>query len=528
MVHLMPRKRVLIVNCYVDETRLPLRQPLIRPQAMAPAYLAGIFSASSCEIKLYDEVYSGPLEDEAMLGWPDMLVLSGLNVAFDRMLHLTAYARTKNRKIIVVAGGPAIKVLKKFITHNRFFDYICTGDIEQIAEVIRDCWDENYISDTFRDKRWAIPRYDLVYWMQGLAYLEASRNCYYRCAFCSLTAEHAQYKHYDIDYIRAQFQALGKRRFVLFIDNNFYVRKKGMLEERFSLLQELKNQGSFRRWGALVTNDFFLSDQYLHMARESGCGALFSGVESLDRNTLLNFRKEQNTKINQFEAIEKCLDNGIAFLYGLMFDVTRRRISELKDEMDLILRHPRIPLPSFWTMAIPLMGTPLFYDAIQQEMFLPNVRIRDMDGRTIILKTLDPINEVVDFVRDMLRNKQLGGAIAKHMYQFWFSNRRSLERDSMLINLMSCNFGLLPSILKARDWRYFFKGWFRFKRSIIVYEEALDDIYRPKLRVDPAYQSYFRPTMLTDNNGQIVEELREDFALSDPSRKIITLFDQAS
>jgi hypothetical protein len=59
-------------------------------------------------------MYSGPLEDPGLLGWPDMLVLTGLTTAFDRMLHLTAYARTLNEKVIVVAGGPSIRALSRY------------------------------------------------------------------------------------------------------------------------------------------------------------------------------------------------------------------------------------------------------------------------------------------------------------------------------------------------------------------------------------------------------------------------------
>ena len=115
------RKRVLIVNCYFDELRIPIRRMTKYPQSMTAAYLAGIFYPGLCEIKLYDEVYSGPLESEALLSWSDMLVLTGLNTAFDRMLHLTAYARTKNRHVIVVAGGPAIRALPVYA--KRFYNY---------------------------------------------------------------------------------------------------------------------------------------------------------------------------------------------------------------------------------------------------------------------------------------------------------------------------------------------------------------------------------------------------------------------
>ena len=76
---------------------------------MAPAYLAGVFSSQNCQIKLYDEVYSGPLVDPKLLAFPDMLVLTGLNIAFDRMLHITAHVKTKSTKAVVVAGGAAIR-----------------------------------------------------------------------------------------------------------------------------------------------------------------------------------------------------------------------------------------------------------------------------------------------------------------------------------------------------------------------------------------------------------------------------------
>src|ERR1700739_752780 len=96
------RKRVLIVNCYFDDDS---RQPRARthklPKPMGAAYLAGAFSPDCCDVRLYCEMYSGPLDDPRLLAWPDMLVMTGITTAFDRMLHLAAYARTFNDKVIV-------------------------------------------------------------------------------------------------------------------------------------------------------------------------------------------------------------------------------------------------------------------------------------------------------------------------------------------------------------------------------------------------------------------------------------------
>ena len=98
-------KRVLIVNTFFDPFRRTKGSPYRVPRAMGPVYLASAFSPARCEVRLYSEQYSGPLEDVDLLGWADMLVLTGLTASFDRMLHLTAYARALKEGMIVVAGG---------------------------------------------------------------------------------------------------------------------------------------------------------------------------------------------------------------------------------------------------------------------------------------------------------------------------------------------------------------------------------------------------------------------------------------
>ena len=92
-------QRVLIVHAYIDDRRLYTPYPDKVPQAMGPIYLAGAFCSKQCEVRVFNEHHSGPLPSADLLGWPDMLVLTGLTSGFDRMLHLTAYARTLNRTL---------------------------------------------------------------------------------------------------------------------------------------------------------------------------------------------------------------------------------------------------------------------------------------------------------------------------------------------------------------------------------------------------------------------------------------------
>ena len=106
------RKRVLVVNTFFDEYRRSSGSPHRVPSAMGPVYLAGAFNPHTVEVRTYNEQYSGPLRDAGLLAWPDLLVLTGLTSSFDRMLHVTAYARALNPSVIVAAGGPAIRALQ--------------------------------------------------------------------------------------------------------------------------------------------------------------------------------------------------------------------------------------------------------------------------------------------------------------------------------------------------------------------------------------------------------------------------------
>ena len=46
-----PRKRVLIVNCYFDDSRQPIRRTSKIPQSVGPIYLAGAFEQEFCEVR---------------------------------------------------------------------------------------------------------------------------------------------------------------------------------------------------------------------------------------------------------------------------------------------------------------------------------------------------------------------------------------------------------------------------------------------------------------------------------------------
>src|SRR5882724_8117277 len=285
-----------------------------------------------------------------------------------------------------------------------------------------------------------LPRFDLAYWIKYVSHVESTRYCNFHCSFCSLTGEGRSYQTYDLENIRQQIMTAGKRRKLLFVDNNFYGNDREHFQRRIDLINELRATGQFHNWAALVTNDFFNKQENLTLAKEAGCELLFSGVESFDSVWLRSFNKLQNTSLPQVEMISRCLNAGIIFCYGLMLDLGTRTIADIQRELRFITGTPEITLPAFITLSIPILGTPYFYDSLSRGALLPDTKLRDMDGITIVQKTLDPIDQAAEFVRDVEQFRGWRRRILKHSVQFFNLYRRKL-------NLLQLSIGLEQGLL---------------------------------------------------------------------------------
>ncbi len=467
--------------------------------AMGPAYLAGVFNRNFCNVRLYDEVSSGSLEDPQLLAWPDMLVLTGLTTGFDRMLHVTAYARSLNTRVIVVAGGPGIR---SFPRHARlFFDYCCLGDIEELAEVAREVLGEDAAAEEMT------PRFDLADWVRGVGHIESSRNCNFRCAFCSMAAEGRGYQKYGLEYTRKQILAAGYKDFFLFIDNNFYGNDRNYFHERLHLLKQMYKDKRFGGWGALVTNDFFYDDANLNSARESGCVALFTGLESFDNAWLGTMNKGQNNRVPQVEMIAKCLNAGILFLYGMILDVTSRTVDDLERELAFVMRTPEITLPCFLSLPIPFPGTPFFRECLEKRRLLPNTRIRDLNSSVLSLQPLESMARVQPFIAATQTMNGYRKQILSHTLSFYRQYRKVLTAPQMRLALINSGLLFAHEFLTA-------PGWIgrAHKRTYISSSEQLDKVYRPAFQINSRYRHYFSPTMLTDGNGEIAADLQGDIS----------------
>ena len=491
------RRRVLVVNAFFDEYRRTTGSPYRIPRAMGAVYLAGAFAPARWDVRIHNEQHSGPLQDLALLGWPDMLVLTGVTSSFDRMLQLTAYARTLNPAVIVVAGGAPIRALPK--RARQFFDYVCLGDIEQLQTIVRALFGPDHAAEEI------FPRFDLNPPAKLIAYAESSRNCNFRCSFCSLTAEQGKYQPYDLDYVRRQIAAAGHKQ-IVFIDNNFYGNDRSFFLARVEMLREFYEKRRIKGWSALVTGDFFRQPDNLGLVRRAGCTTMFSGVESFDAATLRGFNKRHNLLVPQVEMIRECLRAGIYFAYGLMLDPSTRRLDDLRREIEFVVGAHEITLPAFFTLAIPLLGTPYFHACMGERLFFPNTRLRDLDGVTLTMRPLDPLPDVIDFVQGLPSLRGYRTAVWRHVVAFLGRYARHLDRTQLAAEIVTATlistqtFATSPGRLARRGVRPTYYGP----------TQPLDPLYTPLIRVAEKYRDHFRPTMVTDEAAEPHADIMAD------------------
>ncbi len=357
-----------------------------------------------------------------------------------------------------------------------------------------------------------VPRYDLAYWIKSFGHVESTRYCNFACSFCSLTGEGRKYQKYALADLRRQIVAYGHRRFLLFIDNNFYGNDSAHFRARLELIGGMHREGWFKGFGALVTSDFFIDPENLRLAHAAGCRVLSCGLETFDQGSLARFQKRQNTVLPQVEMVRKCLEAGILFVYGLIADVATRSIESIRAELDFATRCKDITLPTFVVLPIPFPGTPFFREMADANKLLPGTRLRDLDGTTLCLEPVDSVEEVGKFVSDLQNLRGYRRAVVQHAFGFTRRYWRKLGAIQLAVALArDVSLTGMPSLVRAGAAPFrAILGRRDTVRTHVSTTEKLDQLYTPTFPVDPRYRSHFEPTKIVGDDGRLVPHLAQE------------------
>jgi len=175
-----------------------------------------------------------------------------------------------------------------------------------------------------------------------------SWGCPFDCTFCSVTAMFGKkYRYRSAESVVEEIKQKKPEK-IFFYDDNMAANRKRLKR----LLRMMIDEGIQVQWGAQVRTDVVRDPELLALMRDSGCGFVALGLESVNQATLDSFEKSQT--VGDIEhAIKVLHDYGIRshgmFVLGADHD-TPSSVREtvdfaVKNEIDTVMLNILTPLP---------------------------------------------------------------------------------------------------------------------------------------------------------------------------------------
>jgi hopanoid C-2 methylase len=479
-------------------------------QPIIGLHIASLIDRRHFDVRLHHEDWHGPYDTRS----PEMyhlVFLTGLHADFDRMRQLSYHFRRGGA--VVVAGGSICSLFPEFAA--RFFDAVCVGGVDSVPDVVTDFL-AGSVAPIYRSPQSRITSYRVDYSLfarnginPSLHLIEASRGCNFRCSFCVIPAEGAHHTSYRLSAVKAAVEdairsspLFSFRRWypmIFFLDNNFSSDRKRMLEIADLLCANRK----VRAWGAMVTQDVFHDRKLVKRLADAKCRALFTGLESLDQSWLRKVNKKQNLsrRGNIIDDILFAEAQGICVMYGYLLDPRSHTVAEMKSEIARLEAAAPLPLPTFFSLILPLVGTASFWADFQNGELLPNLRLRDLDGETIAYSRLaDSVAAVSRFVEAFTRRPSS------------LVNRRRVIVGTLKRIWNSTGFNPVHwYLIWAANFHTFIwaRSYPSSRQTYMAGEDLLDPQYfeYPEGISHEDWQMYFEPVRLTDEQGRLADWL---------------------
>ena len=249
----------------------------------------------------------------------DLVGITVLTVTAQRAYEIADTYRARGVKVVL--GGIHPSVLPE--EARRHADAVVIGEAEGVWPKVIEDFKGNKLQEVYRQRErpslvgLPIPRRDLfakkAYYFRNT--LSTTRGCPYSCAFCTVTSFFGHtYRSRPVEEVLREIESLGKRKFIVFLDDNI-VGNPRFAKELFRTLIPYKI-----RWVAQASVTIARDDELLELAAASGCISLFIGFESISPTSLAAMGKKINVVDDYEKVVKRIHSYGIGihgfFIFG--------------------------------------------------------------------------------------------------------------------------------------------------------------------------------------------------------------------
>lgn len=408
--------KIAVISAYRHPSRLELRRPSILPSSV-PEVIAGLCPPEA-DIELVVERERVVPFDR---GW-DLAFVSYLHADFEHAKVLSESLRAVGTT--TVAGGRHASAYPEEC--ERYFDSVIVGEPERaVPRLIQD-----FAARELKRRYQLAPggadeirpaRYDLIDYGTNrfrLPALEATRGCPFSCGFCVLTGREAHRYRPVADVIHELEEHVAWNRNLLgmvsdafvFLDNNLG-GSLGYLRELCEALAPLR-----KRWGCAVSFNVLRNEAVVDEMAKAGCRYVYTGLESLNKESLDGMNKRQNRLSEIRGVLDRCHRRGILVSSGMLVGADGDT-TEYLTSLPQLLREIGLEAVTFVGIVTPYPGTPWFEKLRSEGRLFEGLSIRDLDGYTLCHRPLrlHP-SEVVEHFQSLIRTL----STPRHVAELWW------------------------------------------------------------------------------------------------------------
>jgi radical SAM superfamily enzyme YgiQ (UPF0313 family) len=286
-------------------------------------------------------------------------------------------------------------------------------------------------------------RRDLIKSNPFLGAIQTTRGCSNKCEFCAISSFCGNIvKQRPIKDVVEEIKNMPNKMFI-FHDPHITLHRKYAQE----LFKEMIRQKVHKGWVANGTTNILgnVDEEFLNLARKSGCVEWFVGFESVSQEALNNIKKSHNKGENFKKMIERVHDHGMTIQGGIIFgfdedkndvfDITLETINDW--ELDVLEVNILTPYP----------GTPLF-ERLNNE---GRILTRDWSKYNQVDVVFQPKNMTVEELYNGAKK------VAKEFY----SPKNLISNISRIAIITKKFYGIIP-LATSFSFRRYYKRDFGF------------------------------------------------------------------
>jgi radical SAM superfamily enzyme YgiQ (UPF0313 family) len=264
----------------------------------------------------------------------DLVGVAGYTFNAARMLEISRSFRKKG--VLAVAGGPYCTTDTE--TCRREFDVVFAGEAERTWPRFLEEWEQGRHAPLYEEREFVDmaasppPRWDLVDLSQYTSgIVQTTRGCMYDCEFCDVVALNGRaVRTKAVEAAEEEVRELMRRGIstIWIADDNFtadIAHAKRLLSRLAAVNRSARRRARFI---TQITADRTADAELLSLLKAANVYAALIGIESANRESLIETGKWQNVRTSLAEAVRKVQAQGIYVVGGMIvgFDADDRNV----------------------------------------------------------------------------------------------------------------------------------------------------------------------------------------------------------